>query len=141
MLSHHHPSDVQKFFGKYLADHLGVRSRFAARSEDLSERTLRWIDRLRGRREGEPLGGSGWPVEVVTKESDLRVYYSPCYWVTERLVFGQPTTPVLGFVPPGRYRFATSGGVGDFEWDPGLFDLPPDPVGLGERRTVVRLLR
>jgi hypothetical protein len=52
----------------------------------------------------------GLPLRVVTRKSGLRVHYSPAYFFNPALVFGSPTSPVSGFIQPGRYIFGVVGG-------------------------------
>jgi|SRR5271163_5118341 len=66
------------------------------------------------------------PFEVHTRESGLRVHYSPAYFLDWSHVFGTPTTPSNGWIMPGRYKFGGMRMNGDFLVDNSAnFDIPP----------------
>ncbi len=57
--------------------------------------------------------------------SGLRIHYTPSYFVDWNNVFGSPTTPVDGWILPGRYKFGAMTPNGDFLIDNANFDIPP----------------
>lgn len=63
---------------------------------------------------------------VHTRYDDGRVHYSPCYYISNRSVFGAPTTPVRGQIDPGRYVFAVEYPGGPMQPDNGVYDVPKD---------------
>ncbi len=67
-----------------------------------------------------PSPGSGLSFEVHTRLSGKTVYYSPAYFLNPNLVFGHPSTPVRGSLPPGRYVFGI-----DRTFAPDEYDIPP----------------
>jgi len=64
-------------------------------------------------------------LQVRTRESGLRIHFSPAYLGTWANVFGAPTTPVDGWIRPGRYKFGGMRSDGTFLIDPATFDIPP----------------
>lgn len=62
---------------------------------------------------------------VATKGSGERVHYSPAYFQKISTVFGSPTTPVSGWIQPGRYTFSVVGANGTMRFDPGQYSVPP----------------
>ena len=50
----------------------------------------------------------GLPFTVTTLSGGLRVHYSPAYFFSPELVFGEPSTPVVGRLHPGLYMFGAS---------------------------------
>jgi hypothetical protein len=52
-----------------------------------------------------PPGKPGLKFTVNTNSNGLRVYYSPAYWMQARQVLNFPSTPVVGWIQPGRYYF------------------------------------
>jgi hypothetical protein len=67
----------------------------------------------------------GLRFKVHTYKSGLRVHYMPAYWFNPNQVFGSPTTPVEGWITPGRYRFGAVGRTYSLRFDDGEFDIPP----------------
>lgn len=69
----------------------------------------------------------GVPFQVITKYDGLRVHYSPAYFFNPSLVFGSPTSPVLGLIQPGRYLFGVAGrGLAEPWFSTAEVDIPPD---------------
>jgi len=64
-------------------------------------------------------------LEVHTHESELRIHYTPSYFIDWTNVFGSLTTPSTGWILPGRYKFGAMRANGDFLIDKGNFDVPP----------------
>ncbi len=62
-------------------------------------------------------------VEVHSKTPGERVSYSPAYFINY-MVLAAPTTPVTGYLLPGRFVFMVSNSVVSKK-DPGVFDVPP----------------
>jgi hypothetical protein len=61
-----------------------------------------------------------WPFEVITSKSNLRVYYSPAYWIKRgpSAFAGSETTPAKGHMPAGTYIFGTMAyGDREVRWD------------------------
>lgn len=63
--------------------------------------------------------------QVRTSLTGLRVHYSPSYLLDWSNVFGAPTTPVDGWIRPGRYKFGAMKQDGSFLIDNANFDIPP----------------
>jgi hypothetical protein len=63
--------------------------------------------------------------QVQTRQSGLRIHYSPSYLLDWSNVFGAPTTPVDGWIRPGRYKFGAMRKDGRFLIDNANFDIPP----------------
>jgi len=99
------PEAVNLFEGG-LADFL--MTRFAARQSNIS---------------AQP----GLPFQVTTHSAQLRVYYSPIYWLERTHVLNYPTSPVKGYVQPGRYYFGAGplGGMPQFDFA-ASYNVPPD---------------
>lgn len=68
---------------------------------------------------------SGLKFTVITKRDGLRVHYSPSYFLSWGNVFGSPTSPVFGWIQPGRYKFGAIGRGFPFRFDSADFDVPP----------------
>lgn len=64
-------------------------------------------------------------IRVHTQTAGLRVHYTPSYFFTPNQVLGAPTTPVDGWVQPGRYKFGAMGKGFPLKFDPADFDIPP----------------
>lgn len=65
----------------------------------------------------------GYEFEVSTRTDNLRIHYSPAYFINPYLTFGAPTSPVKACLQPGRYIF------GAYLPDPGYwssaeYDVP-----------------
>jgi hypothetical protein len=77
--------DASKFLKKGLAKFL--RSRMSGKTKDAPtvEQAIRFM--------------------VRTESSGLTIHCSPAYFFDRGLVFGGPSTPVEGWLPPGRYVF------------------------------------
>jgi hypothetical protein len=91
-----------------------LTTRFSARQSDISDLP-------------------GLQIEVSTLSPGLRVHYSPAYFFDPTNVLNAPTTPVRGWIQPGRYIFgaAQSGRKAAFEYD-AEYDIPPiDYLHLG----------
>lgn len=54
-----------------------------------------------------------------------RVHYSPAYFFDPNLVFGAPSTPVLGSIDPGLYLFGVKYLGQPVEFDTAKFAIPP----------------
>ena len=69
------------------------------------------------------------PFEVETVSRGGRVHYSPCYFLSAYTVFGEPSSPVSGYLQPGRYVFGLSlhGKPATFDLA-GEYDVPPHKV-------------
>jgi hypothetical protein len=63
--------------------------------------------------------------QVQTMQSGLRIHYSPSYLLDWSKVFGAPSTPVDGWIRPGRYKFGGMRNDGRFLIDDANFDIPP----------------
>jgi hypothetical protein len=68
--------------------------------------------------------GARLPFRVITETRGLRVHYSPAYFFDPTSVFGGPSSPVDGFLAPGRYIFGAYRSDGSAEFDRGEFDVP-----------------
>lgn len=67
----------------------------------------------------------GLQVQVSCRTPGLRIHVSPAYFVTW-VYFGSPTTPVAGWLQPGRYIFAGDGPMlPNLTLDNGIFSIPP----------------
>jgi hypothetical protein len=64
-------------------------------------------------------------VEIHTEESGLRIHYTPSYFIDWSNVFGAPTTPLSGWILPGRYKFGAMRANGELLTDNSNFDVPP----------------
>jgi hypothetical protein len=70
--------------------------------------------------------GGGMQVQVSCLTPGLRIHISPAYFITW-VYFGSPTTPVAGYVLPGRYVFAGDGPMQPRrKKDPAVFCIPAD---------------
>jgi hypothetical protein len=67
----------------------------------------------------------GLRFRVITKQHGLRVHYSPSYFFNPSHVFGSPTSPVDGWIQPGRYKFGAVGPGFPLRFEPADFDIPP----------------
>jgi len=69
--------------------------------------------------------GGGFQVQVSCRTPGLRIHISPAYFINW-VFFGSPTTPVAGYVLPGRYVFAGDGPMlPRRRRDPAVFCIPP----------------
>lgn len=69
--------------------------------------------------------GGGLQVQVSCLTPGLRIHISPAYFISW-MFFGSPTTPVMGYVLPGRYVFAGDGPMLPRRTrDHGVFSIPP----------------
>ena len=69
--------------------------------------------------------GGGLQIQVSCRTPGLRLHVSPAYFVTW-VFFGSPTTPVTGWVLPGRYIFAGDGPMlPNLTVDNATFCIPP----------------
>jgi hypothetical protein len=64
-------------------------------------------------------------LEIQTEEPGLRIHYTPAYFIDWSHVFGSPTTPLAGWILPGRYKFGGMRMNGEFLIDNANFDVPP----------------
>lgn len=101
------PVEARLFLGARLQSFLNTR--FSARESDISKRP-------------------GIEVRVDTRSRGLRVHVSPAYFFNSTTVFGTPTTPVIGWLQPGRYVFGASkpGKPADFDRY-GEYNVPGTP--------------
>ena len=90
---------------------------------------LPWLQHYRGMVEEEQAsrGFKGLlPVIVHTNSPGLRISYSPVYLFDGKgTIFGSPSTPVQGWIRPGRYIFGGAQGAQPITWDGGEYDVPP----------------
>lgn len=99
------PKNVVRLFRGRLTDFLF--SRFKSRSVD-------------------PAIQSGIPFKVYAQKNGYRVHYSPAYFYNMSNVFGAPTSPVIGYIYPGKYIFGVQGPRDILPIiDPATFDIPP----------------
>ena len=69
--------------------------------------------------------GGGLQVQVSCLTHGLRIHIAPAFFISW-VFFGSPTTPVSGYVLPGRYVFAGDGPMlPKWTQDPGVFSIPP----------------
>jgi len=69
--------------------------------------------------------GGGLQVQVSCLTPGLRIHVAPAYFISW-VFFGSPTTPVTGYVLPGRYVFAGDGPMlPKRTQDTGVFCIPP----------------
>lgn len=69
--------------------------------------------------------GGGLQVQVSCLTPGLRIHVAPAFFINW-VYFGSPTTPVTGYVLPGRYVFAGDGPMlPKFTKDNGVFCIPP----------------
>lgn len=74
----------------------------------------------------DPSNGPGFlPFRVITQRQGLRVHYSPAYFFNPNQVFGSPTSPVHGWIRPGRYVFGATGINLPLRFEQAEFDIPP----------------
>lgn len=117
---------VEKGLGRFLS------YRFAA-LKHRKERTDR--DGPSPRRPSDPVASDppppavgpdgGLQVQVSCRTPGLRLHVAPAYFITW-VFFGHPTTPVTGYVLPGRYVFAGDGPMlPRRRTDPAVFSIPP----------------
>jgi hypothetical protein len=72
-----------------------------------------------------PAPGGVLPFTVHTNTGGLRIWSCPAYLVGRGRVFGSPSTPVSGWIRPGRFIFGTENSSGTLSWDQGVYDVPP----------------
>lgn len=77
-----------------------------------------------------PAGFTNWPtgylkIQVQTAQSGLRIHYSPSYLIDWTNVLGAPTTPVDGWIRPGRYKFGGMRSDGTLLIDNTNWNVPP----------------
>jgi len=65
------------------------------------------------------------PIEVHSPTRGARVSYSPSYFINYQ-VLASPTSPVKGFLHPGRYMFMLTTRGPTNVVDQGMFNVPPD---------------
>jgi hypothetical protein len=82
-------------------------------------------DRFAGRAQAGVSPSPGVRFKVISKNHGERVHYSPAYFLKLSTVFGAPTTPVIGWIQPGRYIFSVVGMHGHMSIDPGQHSIPP----------------
>jgi hypothetical protein len=74
----------------------------------------------------EASAGGGLRVQVSCCTRGLRIHVSPAYFISW-VYFGSPTSPVVGYVLPGRYIFAGDGPMlPRRKKDPTVFCIPAD---------------
>ncbi len=79
------------------------------------------------------LGGIGgvpsntYRITVRSPTIGARVSYSPCYFINYT-VLASPTSPVHGYIAPGRYVFMVTTTGQTSLYDPGQFDIPPSGI-------------
>jgi hypothetical protein len=72
-----------------------------------------------------PGGPPGLLFTVTTNTLGLKVHYTHQYYVNPSYIFGAPTTPVSGYIPPGRWHFGYSQGTGPVTFDlTNIYDVP-----------------
>jgi hypothetical protein len=95
-------------------------------SIDEDESPMRRFASLGAAHSGFGNGPTGYlSFQVQTRLNGLRVHYSPSYLIDWSNVFGSPTTPVDGWIRPGRYKFGAMKQDGTFVIDNANFDIPP----------------
>ena len=82
-------------------------------------------DRFAGRAQAGVSPSPGIRFKVISQNHGERVHYSPAYFLKLSTVFGAPTTPVVGWIQPGRYLFSVVGMNGQMRIDPGHYSIPP----------------
>jgi hypothetical protein len=91
----------------------------------------RWLFRRKGSTGNPPpppavSPGGGLRVRVSCSTRGLRIHVSPAYFISW-VYFGSPTSPVVGYVLPGRYIFAGDGPMlPKRKKDPTVFCIPAD---------------
>lgn len=105
--SEYSPNEVREFFGhrlrQFLIPRLGTSRSESSKTAD----------------------NYGLRFRVFARTDGLRIYYTPAYWFTPNQVFGAPTSPVEGWIMPGRFRFGAYGGSLSLRWDDGEYSIPP----------------
>jgi hypothetical protein len=69
--------------------------------------------------------GPGLRFRVITRTHGLRVHWSPAYFFNPNNVFGSPTSPVDGWIQPGKYKFGAVGPNFPLRFDSATFNIPP----------------
>lgn len=88
------------------------------------DRLTEFVDtRLAARTANQQPGGT-LPFSVSTQAHGLRVWSCPAVLVNQGTVYGSPTSPVPGYLRPGRYIFGADGPTQPFVWDNGQFKVP-----------------
>lgn len=89
--------------------------------ESFTSRLIRFLGLRINDVEGSSEGSPGYVFKVYTNSHSLRIHYSPAYFINYNLAFGSPTTPVSGYLQPGRYTF---GAYPNDYWDGVEYDIP-----------------
>ncbi len=113
-----HPEEARSAFRSGLAAFLSAR--LEAHPPPLLARIVKGLRAGGGDDPVVPPGTATWTFEAITRASNLRVHYSPSYWIKESAyVFaGSVTTPARGHMPAGTYYFGTMGhGSRRIRWD------------------------
>lgn len=72
-----------------------------------------------------PSGPVGLRFDVTTLTPGLNVHYTSQFFFISTLFFGAPTTPVRGYIQPGRWHFGTSQGNSAITFDfHTVYDVP-----------------
>jgi hypothetical protein len=71
-----------------------------------------------------PNGAVGLPFTVITETPGLRIHVSTAVFFNPNTVFGGPSSPVKGFLSPGRYVFGGYRTNGEGGFDRGEFPVP-----------------
>jgi hypothetical protein len=100
---------------------------FTSRLIDFLRRRLSWAAESHAQQSpsGDPGRPPGLMFQVSTDSPGLRVHYHPAYWHEAKTVFGQPSTPVRGYVVPGRFVFGAMGPRQALRFDPAEYEIPP----------------
>jgi hypothetical protein len=116
------PDAVASSFRSRLGDFLTLRLRGAAASRAAQESG---DEVLRTDTTAALVTASGLLFEVHTVTHGLRVYFHPAYWHNSTTVFGNRlSTPVPGYLKPGRYVFGATGSALPLQFDPAEYDVP-----------------
>jgi hypothetical protein len=122
-----------------LADPEEVASSFRGRLGEFLTARFRGVEQMReADAEGPPWMAAAPPADtttltvtaqgilfqVFTQTQGLRVHFHPAYWHDANRVFGQPSSPVVGYLQPGRYVFGATGPHLALRFDPAEYDVP-----------------
>ena len=89
-------------------------------------RLIRFLTARFSARQSDISTGPGLQFTVETDTKGLRVHYSPAYFFEPEHVLNSPTSPVTGWIQPGRYIFGAGplGKKPDFDFT-AEYDIPP----------------
>jgi hypothetical protein len=89
-------------------------------------RLIRFLTARFSARQSDISTSPGLQFTVETLTSGLRVHYSPAYFFEPQHVLNSPTSPVTGWIQPGRYIFGAGplGKEPDFDFT-AEYDIPP----------------